>query len=139
VRAALEVRVDGEQLFSAVQTTWNALEPSAGPALAEAAAAGLLVVVKEVLANGRLAPGGDAAAERAATEVGVPLDQLALATALAQPWAGVVLSGAVTAAQVSSGASAARLTLDDDAQRALAPLALDPVAYWDERSARDWS
>lgn len=138
VRAALEVVVDGEQLFSEVQSTWNPLEPSAGPALGDAAGAGWLVVVKEALANGRLAPGGDPGAERAAHRVDVPLDQLALATALAQPWAGVVLSGAVTPEQVARGATAVRLDLDDDALQALAPLAQEPAAYWGARSARDW-
>ncbi|PWJ55860.1 Predicted oxidoreductase [Quadrisphaera granulorum] len=138
VRSALEVDVDCEPLFSAVQTTWNPLEPSAGRALAEAAAAGWLVVVKESLANGRLAPGGDADAQRIAAEIDVPLDQLALATALAQPWAGVVLSGAVTPDQVASGATAARLDLDDDALHALTPLAQEPATYWRERSARIW-
>ena len=58
VRRALEVTVDGEPLFTSFQSTWNVLEPSAGPALAEAAAAGARVIVKEAVANGRLAPGG---------------------------------------------------------------------------------
>jgi hypothetical protein len=35
--------------------TWNLLEPSVGPAAAEAAAAGWAILVKEALANGRLA------------------------------------------------------------------------------------
>jgi hypothetical protein len=38
--------------------TWNFLEPSVGPAAAEAAAAGWAVQVKEALANGRLTPAG---------------------------------------------------------------------------------
>lgn len=138
VRTALEVAVGGEPLFSVVQSTWNPLEPSAGPALAEAAEAGWSVVVKEALANGRLAPGGDARAEAAATEVGVPLDRLALGTALAQPWATRVLSGAVTPGQVASGASATGLTLDDDALSALGDLAQDPATYWGQRSERTW-
>ena len=58
VRRALAVTVDGEPLFTSFQTTWNILEPSAGPALAEAAATGARVIVKEAVANGRLAPGG---------------------------------------------------------------------------------
>jgi aryl-alcohol dehydrogenase-like predicted oxidoreductase len=138
VREALEVDVDGEPLFSSVQSTWNALEPSAGPALAEAADAGWLVVVKEVLANGRLAPGGDAAAVRAAERAGAPPDQLALALALAQPWAGVVLSGAVTPEQVAAGAAATRLVVDDDGLQALARLAQEPADYWQQRSGRGW-
>ena len=58
IRAALEVRVDGVDPFACVQATWNVLEPSAGPALAEAHDAGAGVIVKEAVANGRLAPGG---------------------------------------------------------------------------------
>ena len=54
LRKALEVEVDGHLLFDAVQATWNLLETSACPALAEASASGLGVIVKEGLANGRL-------------------------------------------------------------------------------------
>src|SRR5262249_42593586 len=59
LRKALTVRVDGVRLFDAVQATWNLVERSAGPALAEAHDAGLGVVVKEALANGRLTPRND--------------------------------------------------------------------------------
>ncbi len=45
--------------FDTVQATWNLLERSAGPALAAAHDAGLRVVVKETLANGRLTNRGD--------------------------------------------------------------------------------
>ncbi len=45
--------------FDSVQATWNLLERSAGPALAAAHEAGLGVIVKEALANGRLTERGD--------------------------------------------------------------------------------
>ena len=138
VRTALDSAVDGEPLFTVVQSTWNLVEPSAGPALAEAADAGWSVVVKEALANGRLALGGDARAESVAAEVGVPLDQLALATALAQPWATRVLSGAVTAEQVLRGVGAVALELDEGVLAALSDLRQDPTTYWHERSTRAW-
>src|SRR6202011_1141112 len=77
---ALGVEVGGVNPFQSVQATWNLLEPSAGPALARAHDAGWGVIIKEALANGRLA------AE----------DQVAIAAALANPWVDVVLSGAVT-------------------------------------------
>lgn len=54
IRTALAVTVDGEPLFRTVQSTYNVLETSAGPALAEAHDAGLTVIVKEGMANGRL-------------------------------------------------------------------------------------
>ena len=58
LRRALRLTVDDRSVFSSVQATWNLLEPSVGPALAEAKAAGWTVIVKEALANGRLAAAG---------------------------------------------------------------------------------
>lgn len=55
LRRALAVcDADGAPLFDAVQATWNLLEPSAAPALAEAKAAGLFVIIKEAAHDGRL-------------------------------------------------------------------------------------
>ncbi|MCX6464977.1 MAG: aldo/keto reductase [Pseudonocardiales bacterium] len=141
VRRALDVRVGGEPLFTSVQSTWNVLEPSAGPALAQAHAAGAHVIVKEPVANGRLAPTPDADPRAAALagRAGVPLDRLAIAAALAQPWAGRVLSGAVDAAQVRSNVAALAVEPDPEVLDALAGLAEDPADYWAARSARRWS
>lgn len=137
VRRAIAVIVGGEPLFTSIESTWNVLESAAGPALAEAAAAGARVIVKEAVANGRLAPGGDARAAAIADGLGVPLDQLATAAALAQPWAWRVLSGAVDARQVVSNAAAAGLThLPFDELMALAE---PPADYWAARSARSWA
>jgi len=115
--------------------TWNLLEPSAGPAAAEAAAAGWAILVKEAVANGRLTPAGGppAALTELAAARDVTEDAIALAVALAQPWASVVLSGAVTPAQLDENLAA--LTVGQ-----LPPLSLaeDPGAYWAERAARPW-
>jgi aryl-alcohol dehydrogenase-like predicted oxidoreductase len=118
------------------------LETSAGAALAEAAAAGARVIVKEGVANGRLTPGAPDAPARAvelADRLAVPIDQLAIAAALAQPWAWCVLSGAVDAAQVASNAAAAELSLPADVLDALGAVAEEPGAYWSARSARAWN
>ena len=141
VRRALAVTVDGEPLFTSFQSTWNVLEPSAGPAMADAAAAGARVIVKEAVANGRLAPGGadSPGARRAADladDLGTSVDRLAIAAALAQPWAWRVLSGAMDPVQVASNAEAADLAVPDAVLTDLAALAEDPGAYW---SARSWT
>jgi aryl-alcohol dehydrogenase-like predicted oxidoreductase len=128
LRRALEVTVDGRQVWSAVQATWNLLEPSAGGALADAKAAGWTVIVKEALANGRLA---------SASGLGERADAVAIGAALLQPWADVVLSGAVTADQLRSNLSAADLP-DLDLDR-FAGLAVDPDTYWRDRSALPWT
>ncbi len=135
IRRALHLTVDGQQLFTAAQVTWNLLEPSAGPAAAEAASAGWAVLVKEAVANGRLTPAG--APPRAVTALAaawdVTEDAIALAAALANPWASVVLSGAVTPAQL--GANLAALTVGELPELDLAE---SPSAYWADRSARPW-
>lgn len=145
VRRALDVRVDGEPLFTSFQSTWNPLEPSAGPALAEAAGAGARVLLKEVFANGRLAPGGEdgtvAARDAAALadRAGIPLDRIAVAAALANPWAGRVLLGPVDTAQLESNVAAADLALPQEVVDGLGALAEVPADYWATRSARPWS
>lgn len=147
LECALAVEVDGVPLFDAVQATWNLLEPSAGPALAAAHAAGLGVVIKEALANGRLTsrntdPGFSATSRMLADlaqERNVGIDSMALAGALAQPWADVVLSGAATTAQLRSNLKAAALDWDDSAADMAQALAEPPDAYWHTRSTLAWN
>ena len=68
------------------------------------------VIVKEAMANGRLAD----------------RDAAAIAAAVAQPWASVVLSGASTVEQLRSNLRGF--------------VASEPVdAYWSRRSALDWT
>jgi len=135
VRRGVALEVAGAPLFSAVQSTWNLLETSVGPALAEASAAGFRVLVKEGVANGRLTDRGlpaDSPVRTAAADAGVGPDAVALAAALAQPWADVVLSGAATTTQLRSNAGARGLLVD------LPDLAEAPGAYWATRSALPW-
>ncbi|MFG2566825.1 aldo/keto reductase [Streptomyces sp. NPDC048567] len=140
ILAALAVTVDGAPLFRTVQATYNALETSAGPALAEAHAAGLTVIVKEGMANGRLA--GDqapAVVREIADEEGLGSDAVALALVLHQPWAGVVLSGAATVAQLSGNLHAAVPVLDEERRTRLEALVEEPEAYWRHRASLPWS
>ncbi|MDH6491708.1 aldo/keto reductase [Streptomyces sp. SAI-127] len=139
IRAALAVTVDGEPLFRTVQSTYNALETSAAPALAEAHDAGLTVIVKEGMANGRLAePHAPDALKAVAAETSLGCDAVALALVLRQPWAGVVLSGAATTVQLASNLHAAVVDLDDEQLSRLAGLAEEPGAYWERRRGLPW-
>ena len=143
--AARRVIVGGRPLFGCVQATFNLLEGSAGPALAAARDAGLGVIIKEAMANGRLAPrrrgaaappGGaspgatpqlevapagmspEAAAPlaREAAALGATSDALALAYVMAQPWVDVVLSGASTREQLAANARGVALAAALDAR-----------------------
>ncbi|WP_235494664.1 aldo/keto reductase [Geodermatophilus sp. Leaf369] len=132
VRRGTTLEVDGARLFGTVQSTWNLLETSAGPALADAHAAGLRVVVKEGVANGRLTDRG-LPADSPVRGAGASPDAVALAAVLAQPWVDVVLSGAVTVGQLRSNADARGLDVD------LPDLAEEPTTYWATRSALAWA
>jgi aryl-alcohol dehydrogenase-like predicted oxidoreductase len=123
IAQALALEVDGINPFQSVQATWNLLERSSGPALAEAHAAGWGVIIKEALANGRLAS----------------RDRVAMAAALANPWVDVVLSGAVTADQIISNAGALAVHLSEAELADLARLTEPPDQYWAERSKLPWT
>jgi aryl-alcohol dehydrogenase-like predicted oxidoreductase len=127
-----------ESPFSAVQTTWNLLEQSVAPALERANEARWLVVVKEVLANGRLSSegGGEPDAAALAAQDGQPLEGLAIGAAVAHPWADIVLTGAVTRKQLRQNLAAKAPAVP--AER-LGALAEPPEQYWAERAARPWA
>ncbi|SDY76030.1 Predicted oxidoreductase [Geodermatophilus africanus] len=138
VRRGLALTVDGVRLFSSVQSTWNLLETSAAGALAEAHDAGLRVVVKEAVANGRLTGHGQPAGSplaAAAREHGVGVDAVALGAALARPWCDVVLSGAVTVAQLTSNAAGTRVA-GLDLGGLVEPQ--HPGDYWGARGRLPW-
>jgi aryl-alcohol dehydrogenase-like predicted oxidoreductase len=122
-------------IFDAVQATWNLLEPSSGDALARAHDAGMTVIVKEALANGRLTADGDQPElVEAAAARGVAADTLALSAVLAQPWADVVLSGAVTPETLASNLAAGAALWDGGLD-----LAEPAEDYWRARSRRAWA
>lgn len=123
--------------FDCVQSTWNLLERSAGPALAAAHEAGWGVIVKEALANGRLTARGEVP-ELAATadSAGAAPDAVALACVLAQPWVDVVLSGAATVEQLQSNLGA--LSVEVDLAR-FDGVVEEPETYWEKRSELPWN
>ena len=135
VRRALTLERHGERVFTAVQSTWNMLETSVGPALAEAHAAGAHVLVKEALANGRLAVSPPRQIAEFAARRGVGPDAVALAAALTLPWADTVLLGPAGPEQLRSNLAA--LTVRGAAS--LPYLAVGPEQYWRDRAALAWS
>jgi aryl-alcohol dehydrogenase-like predicted oxidoreductase len=127
-------------LFDTAQVTWNLHERSAGPALERAHSAGLGVIVKEALANGRLtARAAPPELARVARELGATPDAVALAAVLAQPFVDVVLSGAATVDTLRSNLAAATLTLDARLLETLDGLTEAPDRYWAERGGLAWN
>jgi aryl-alcohol dehydrogenase-like predicted oxidoreductase len=127
-------------LFDTVLATWNLLERSAAPALQRAHDAGLGVMVKEALANGRLTiHGAELALLAYARDRDLPPDAVAMAAAISQPWSDVVLSGAVSPAMLHSNLRARELVLEGVRPAdELSQLCIDPDAYWQRRSGLPW-
>ena len=126
--------------FDAVQATWNLHERSATAALAAAHDAGLGVIVKEALANGRLTARADTGPlAEAARERGTTPDALALAAVLAQPWVDVAISGAATVDTLRSNLAALDVAWDAELEERLAGLAEPAEAYWERRAELAWN
>jgi aryl-alcohol dehydrogenase-like predicted oxidoreductase len=144
---AMEIERGGRRLFDSVQATWNVLEPSCGPVLAAAQRAGVTVMVKEALANGRLTERNtdeEFAPKRQilagiARDQSTSIDAVALAAALAQPWAGMVLSGAARKEHLASNLGALGTQLTKDDLDKLAALAEPPQEYWNRRAGLAWN
>jgi aryl-alcohol dehydrogenase-like predicted oxidoreductase len=149
IRRSLEVRRDGVRVFDWVQATWNLLERGAESALQEAHDAGMKVVVKESLANGRLTQAnrdeGDvlfpavARIRKLAEGRDTTVETLALAAALARPWANIVLSGAATVEQIESTVAAIAFVYDTELDEQLRSVAVAPEEYWRARSSFKWN
>lgn len=128
IRKAVELGV-----FQSVQSTWNLLETSAGEALREAHDAGLRVIIKEGVANGRLVVEPPQAVAAQAEALGVGPDAVALAAIARQPWVDVVLSGAASPEQLRSNVDALRIEVD------LPELAEPAEQYWKIRAGLSWN
>ena len=136
VERGLAVRVAGVRLFDAVQSTWNVLERSAGHALEQAHRDGVQVLIKEALANGRLAVDAPAALQGFAAERGVGVDAVSLALVMAQPWVDTVVLGPASVAQLTANLGCRDLQVEPDVW---ADVVEPPEAYWKQRAALPWT
>lgn len=147
LRQAMAVRPDGQMLFATVQATWNLLAQEAGEALSEAREAGMGIIIKEALANGRLTARNQqedfapkrAILEKLAVDRRTSVDALALAAVLEQPWVDVVLSGAAAVNHLQSNVQALDLVGSIDVKTLLKAMKEPPSTYWSIRSQLAWN
>jgi aryl-alcohol dehydrogenase-like predicted oxidoreductase len=64
---------------------------------------------------------------------------LALAAALARPWATFVLSGAATVEQIQSSVAALQLTYDSELESRLRSVSIASAEYWRARTSFRWN
>ncbi|MBZ0319042.1 MAG: aldo/keto reductase [Anaerolineae bacterium] len=147
LRMAMAIRIEGLRLFDCVQATYNLLETSAGSVLQEAHAAGMGVIIKEALANGRLTPRNHDTEfadtmrqlKQQANRLNTTLDGLALAAVLRQSWADVVLSGAATLEHLRANLKALEVRWDEEATSELGKITEPPSIYWKRRKTLRWN
>jgi len=149
IRRSLDVRRDGERVFDSVQATWNLLERGAESALKDAYDAGMKVVVKESLANGRLTQANRdnedvlypavARIRELAESRGTIVETLALAGAFARPWVKIVLTGAATVDQIRSIVAAIAFDYDTELDEQLRSVSVSSEEYWRARSSFKWN
>lgn len=147
LRHAMMIAVDGLPLFTLVQVTWNLFEQSCTAVLQDAYTQGMGIIVKEVLANGRLTAANtgpkDAPAldllRRIAKRHGVTVDAISLAAVLAQPWCHIALSGASTVAHLAANMGALKVNLSNDELVEVLALVEAPTDYWTNRSKLAWN
>ncbi|KAL3905559.1 MAG: hypothetical protein SGILL_009629 [Bacillariaceae sp.] len=142
IRKAMELEVDGSKLFDSVQCTYNVLEQRPGPTLLDAHKAGMDIIIKEGLANGRVLQ--NPTILEYAKKLSCEADQLALACILAQPFEPRVLSGAVTPEHLESNwkAQSVAETLRKDPSllaEIMDKTRVDSEEYWSDRSSLAWN
>ena len=142
IHKAMTIEVDGVKLFDSVQCTFNLLEQRPATCLLEAHEAGMDVIIKEGMANGRVLQ--NPIIQEYSKKLSCSPDQLALACILAQPFQPRVLSGAVTPDQLESnlGAEAIAETLRADPvmlAEIMDKTRMDSETYWSDRSNLAWN
>ncbi len=141
---ALKIKIGEEPLFGSVQATYNILETSVGAALAKAHDQGVGVIIKEVVANGRLTNRNERAPyygklRGLAEKYEVGTDAVATAFVLSKPFTTIALSGAATANQMRANVQAMGLSLENEDLKALEALTMAPESYWAERTGMSWN
>lgn len=147
IRKAMTIKIDGVVLFETVQATWNLLERSVEDALSDARSAGMGVIIKEAVANGRLTernPDPDfqeklALLKNEAASLGMSPDALAIAAALSQPFAHIVLSGAAIEDHLASNLEALSTNVPEAVLHRLRSIAETPEQYWNTRKQLPWN
>ena len=147
IKKALDVTVDGQQLFDAFQVTYNMLDQSLGKISRELVQQEKRIIIKEALANGRVFRNkayshyinlyGEL--ERLAYKYKVGVDAIALQFCGQTLPTSILLSGASNTAQLQENLKLNTFNLSEDEILELALFKIDPITYWKERSHLKWN
>ena len=147
IKKALDVSVDGKQLFDAFQVTYNVLDQSLGTVSNTLFNQDKKVIIKEALANGRLFRNSSYkhynklynSLEQLANEYNVGVDVIALKFCQQSIQESIVLSGASNFEHLKSNLKVNTTTLSEEALNELKNFRIDSTRYWQERKQLVWN
>lgn len=142
IQRAVDIQIQGEKLFNIYEATWNLLEQSAEPALKEANDMGAFIIIKEVLANGRLTESQNRFSRfinpkdiiHLSHKKRVTLDAVAVVAALTRPWCNLALLGTTNINHLKSNLSAIEHPFPKEEEWDFSRYRQDSSQYWKLRN-----
>jgi len=147
LKKALDIEVDGKELFDLFQVTYNVFDQSIALIADQIYEQGKRLVIKEALANGRIFPNEKylnygkvyRSLNQLALKYYVGIDAIALRFCIDSISVYRVLSGASQNQHLSDNMKANDFKLLTEEIEMIKALAVDPVEYWNERKQLGWS
>jgi len=147
IKKALNVSVDGKQVFDVFQVTYNFLDQSLSEISAELVRQNKSIVIKEALANGRVFNNDNythyakmyTTLENLAKKHQVGVDAISLKYCEQTISNAIVLSGASSTEQLKENLKLNSFTLSSDEIEILNSLKIAPEPYWSERKQLVWN
>ncbi|WP_452229171.1 aldo/keto reductase [Lacinutrix sp. MEBiC02404] len=147
IKKALDVTVEGKQLFDGFQITYNILDQSLEAIANELVQQDKKIIIKEAVANGRIFRNSNYGQyaklydtlEALATKHQVGLDVIALKFCAQNIKKSIILSGASNTEQLKSNLQVDKITLSEEEINLLKSFKVDPTAYWQERKQLAWN
>ncbi|QDO93562.1 aldo/keto reductase [Formosa sediminum] len=146
IKKALEIQINNEPLFTSFQVTYNVFEQSAFKILKQLLSENKTVIIKEALANGRVFANSDFTEyakaynylNKLSNQYNVGVDAIAIRFVIDTLEPNVVLSGALTCAQLQDNLKALSFQLTSEEILQFQIFASSSSSYWEERSALVW-
>ena len=147
IKRALDVSVEGEQLFDAFQVTYNILDQSLKNISDRLIAANKSIIIKEALANGRLFRNKKYSnydslydlIEKLAMKYSVGIDAIALNFCTLTMPESMVLSGASNILHIEENIKAATFEMTEEEVEQLSLFGIEESVYWNERKQLVWT
>jgi len=147
IQQSLEIKVGGEALFDVYQVTYNLLDQSLFWIEKLLLAEEKRIVIKEVLANGRIFPNPDyphyanlyKQLEALAEKYEAGIDAIALRFCIDSIKPYMVLSGASNEGHIAENLKSNSFKLEEKELSELQQFSVEPEQYWQERKHLEWN